>query len=156
MIPFEEETSEQRPAHATHHATATSEEASVEVLACPACAEQNPHAIGVFFRGSRGGRVWCRCGACKSFFDQTPLDAQEEILYAQKTNWGRIDSGKDLNRFKAKMYQSVLSLLTEHCPPPATLMDYGCGYGGFLLESSKRGYDVLGVDILPQAVEHVR
>lgn len=123
---------------------------------CPACAYSCSESTVVSFtQGLRGKKIWRRCPACKSFYSADRFEAQEEVLHTQKTAWGQMDSGKELNRFKVKMYRSVLTLLDEHCPPPATLMDAGCGYGGFLVEASKRGYDVLGMDILPQAVEYV-
>ena len=124
---------------------------------CPACGTNTSCCTGgPFVPGIRSEKVWRWCAACKSFFNPDRYGAQEEVMHTQKTAWGKMDSGKELNRFKVKMYQSVLTLISQHCPPPAILMDTGCGYGGFLLEASKKGYEVLGVDILPEAVEYCR
>jgi SAM-dependent methyltransferase len=93
--------------------------------------------------------------ACKSFFDPDRYEAVKELHHTQKTAWGAIGSGTALNDFKAKMYRAVLALLEQYCPPPAKLVDIGCGYGGFLIEAAKRGYTGLGIDMLPEAVEYV-
>jgi SAM-dependent methyltransferase len=124
---------------------------------CPACAHSCSESTEVLFtQGLRGKKLWRRCYACKSFFDPDRYGAQEEVLHTVKTAWGRMDSGIELNAFKTKMYRFVLHLLEKYCPPHATLLDTGCGYGGFLIQARKRGYDVFGLDILPQAVEYVR
>lgn len=36
------------------------------------------------------------------------------------------------------------------------LLDFGCGFGGFLKEAEAQGWDVYGQDISPKAVSHVR
>jgi 2-polyprenyl-3-methyl-5-hydroxy-6-metoxy-1,4-benzoquinol methylase len=99
--------------------------------------------------------VWRQCLECRSYFDAGCYDEYQEIVHAQHMPWGRIDTGKQLNEYKMRMFRSVLKLLDQHCPPPATLLDVGCSYGGFLVIARKSGYDVSGFDIVPQAVEHV-
>lgn len=48
------------------------------------------------------------------------------------------------------------SLLARHFPPPGLLVEGGIGSGRNLLEFRTLGYEVAGLDIMPQAVEHVR
>lgn len=99
---------------------------------------------------------WARCLACSSYFDSGTYDEEKDVVNAQLADYGQDDSGKQLNQFKRKMYRSVLDLLKHYRPPPATLLDVGCSFGGFLQESQIGGYEVSGVDILPQAIQHVR
>jgi SAM-dependent methyltransferase len=54
------------------------------------------------------------------------------------------------------MYRSVLALLQKYVLPPASLLDVGCGFGGFLREAREAGYSVSGIDIVPEAVDAVR
>jgi SAM-dependent methyltransferase len=46
-------------------------------------------------------------------------------------------------------------LLARHFPPPGLLVEGGIGSGRNLLEFRRLGYEVAGLDIMPQAVEHV-
>src|SRR5262245_29414821 len=46
---------------------------------------------------------------------------------------------------------AILSLLP---PPPARLLDLGCGMGWTSLLFARRGYDVVGVDIAPDKIQY--
>jgi SAM-dependent methyltransferase len=46
---------------------------------------------------------------------------------------------------------AIMSLLP---PPPARLLDVGCGTGWTSIFFAKRGYDVVGVDIAPDMIYH--
>lgn len=139
---------------ADHVRTETSEAGPV---ICPACHSHLSCSTGVqFTQYSRGERVWRRCLLCWSFFDPEKYDPMEEVLHTKTRPWGRPDSGKRLNDFKMRMFRNVLALLLTHCPPPATLLDVGCSYGGFLIEARKAGYRVAGSDIVPEAIEYLR
>lgn len=67
-----------------------------------------------------------------------------------------VESGVLLNEDKAPMFEAVLRLLHHHAQKGCTLLDIGCSYGGFLKRAQKEGYQVRGVDIVPEAVEYVR
>jgi 2-polyprenyl-3-methyl-5-hydroxy-6-metoxy-1,4-benzoquinol methylase len=123
---------------------------------CPACGQYASRSEGVCFnQGRRGQRLWRQCLECYSYFDAGCYDEHQETVHAQHMPWGKIDTGKQLNEYKTRMFRSVLTLLHQHCPPPATLLDVGCSYGGFLVMARKSGYHVSGFDIVPQAVEYV-
>jgi SAM-dependent methyltransferase len=124
---------------------------------CAACGSQRSRGIGMMFdQRSRGSRIWRRCLNCRSFFDAGKYDRKEEVVHTQGRAWGKPNSGKQLNQFKTRMFQNVLHLLRKHSPPPATLLDVGCSYGGFLIEARKAGYQVSGFDIVPEAVKYVQ
>lgn len=50
--------------------------------------------------------------------------------------------------------QRVLSWLEEFVPPPGLIIEGGIGSAGNLLDFQQRGYDVLGLDIMPEAVAY--
>lgn len=123
---------------------------------CPACGKHASRSTGVpFTQGRRGQKIWQQCLECRSFFDSESYDEQQETVHTQHMPWGKVDTGKQLNEYKMRMFRSILALLNQHCPPPAMLLDVGCSYGGFLLEARQSGYQVLGFDIVPQAVEYL-
>jgi SAM-dependent methyltransferase len=50
----------------------------------------------------------------------------------------------------------ITSLLLEHVPPPAHLVEGGIGAGGNLLSWQDQGYQVTGFDLMSEAVERCR
>jgi SAM-dependent methyltransferase len=67
-----------------------------------------------------------------------------------------VESGITLNEEKSPMFEAILRLLSRYAQPRSTLLDIGCSYGGFLQLAQKEGYQVRGLDIVPEAVEYVR
>jgi SAM-dependent methyltransferase len=65
-------------------------------------------------------------------------------------------SGIELNDDKSPLFDAILRVLRDYAPKGSTLLDIGCSYGGFLLRAQKEGYQVRGIDIVPEAVEYVR
>jgi len=122
---------------------------------CPACGEQSSASQNYVFKSARGQTQWVRCSRCSAYFLIERYDFNVEVVHTKKAAWGRVDSGTELNLFKQRMFRSVIKLLSPLCPPPASLLDVGCSYGGFLLEAQKAGYRVYGFDIVPSAIEYV-
>lgn len=52
--------------------------------------------------------------------------------------------------------QLVLRLLSRFAPAPGRLVEGGIGSGRNLVEFQKQGYQVSGLDLMPESVEHVR
>src|SRR6516164_2425848 len=46
------------------------------------------------------------------------------------------------------------AIMTLLPPPPARLLDVGCGTGWTSLFFARRGYEVVGVDIAPDMIHH--
>jgi SAM-dependent methyltransferase len=129
----------------------------MEAVICPACGwRDKAHEVVCLRQGDRGVHQWCRCQHCKSYFFLEYYNLTKEVVHAEKMIEGKEDTGIAVNDFKRPMYLSVLRLLAHHCPPPATLLDVGCSFGGFLLEARKLGYVTYGLDILPRAVAYVQ
>ncbi len=50
--------------------------------------------------------------------------------------------------------RSLLKRIEDGCDSPRrTALDLGCGTGRYSIELAKRGWDVVGVDVVPKAVE---
>ena len=53
--------------------------------------------------------------------------------------------------------RSLLKRIEDGCDSPRrTALDLGCGTGRYSIELAKRGWDVVGVDVVPKAVELAR
>ena len=50
----------------------------------------------------------------------------------------------------------IIDLLRRHFPPPRRLVEVGVGSGGNLAAFQELGYEVGGLDILPESVAHAR
>ena len=69
----------------------------------------------------------------------------DELIELEETYWWHV----------AKR-ELVLDLLKRHAPPPGRLIEGGIGSARNLLEFQSRGYDVAGLDIMPEAVENAQ
>ena len=50
--------------------------------------------------------------------------------------------------------QLAVQCLQQHCPPPGMLLEGGVGSARNLIEFRELGYEVVGVDVMREAVEH--
>src|SRR5687768_9714439 len=56
---------------------------------------------------------------------------------AQQAYWGP---------YSVKVYAEVMDLLLRYAPPPAWILDAGCGAGAFGTKLVAKGYEYVGVD----------
>ena len=110
----------------------------------------------IVLRTPRGDQAWKRCPGCRSFFAAERYNPEEEVEHTRTRPWGMVESGILLNEDKAPLFEAILRRLRDHVPKGCTLLDIGCSYGGFLERAQKEGYQVRGIDIVPEAVEYVR
>jgi SAM-dependent methyltransferase len=125
---------------------------------CPVCAmgldtESLPRTV---LYTPRGPQTWAKCSGCKSFFALEPYDAEGEVQHTRTRPWGINESGIALNYDKAPMFDAILRALRRFATPGCSLLDIGCSYGGFLERARDEGYRVMGMDIVTEAIEHVR
>lgn len=125
---------------------------------CPVCGiELNIGSFPVVdLMTVRGNQQWARCPRCRSFFAMVSYNLEEETVHIRARPYGAMESGIALNDEKSPMYEAILRLLRRFARPGSTLLDIGCSYGGFLRRAQEEGYEVRGIDILPEAVEYVR
>ena len=125
---------------------------------CPVCGtELDTGSLATMVLNTlRGNQTWARCPGCQSFFAAEPYDPEQEVEHTRTRPWGMVESGNALNDYKGLMFEAVLGILHLYAPQGSTLLDVGCSYGGFLQRAQKEGYQVRGIDIVPEAVEYVR
>jgi 2-polyprenyl-3-methyl-5-hydroxy-6-metoxy-1,4-benzoquinol methylase len=91
--------------------------------------------------------VIVRCRACTGHFIAGTLsDSSHDAFIA------RI---KDLQNTDGLSYDSRLDTI-EPYRQLNRLLDFGCGFGGFLQAAATKGWNVYGQDVSPQAVAYVR
>lgn len=125
---------------------------------CPVCGiELDAASLPlIHLRTPRGDKVWAKCSGCRSFFMTERYNPEMEIEHTLTRPWGAPESGKALNEHKDLLFESVLRALRRYARQGSTLLDIGCSYGGFLRRAQREGYQVRGMDIVPEAVEYVR
>jgi SAM-dependent methyltransferase len=69
----------------------------------------------------------------------------DELITIEQTYWWHI----------AKQ-ELLLKVLQRFCPAPARVVEGGVGGGNNLLTLRRLGYEVSGLDIMPEAIEHCR
>jgi SAM-dependent methyltransferase len=124
---------------------------------CPACARRRRDTERVWqVETPRGTNPWTRCSHCTAYFLISSYDLDAEVAHTETLPWGQLQAGLDLNVFKHRMFTAVLRRLADYHPPPASILDVGCSFGGFGIEATRAGYEVYGMDITPAAVEYVK
>lgn len=56
--------------------------------------------------------------------------------------------------FQTAIRQELTRNITPRVPPPAVVLDVGCGNGDFLMAATEVGYTALGIDVATAAVIH--
>ena len=125
---------------------------------CPACGAPSAGASRAWrFVNARGETNWLQCNGCSSYFMDRDYHVDTEVEHTRNMTWGDTEQGAQLNQFKQRMYRSVLHQISRYQEPEGKkLLDVGCAYGGFMTAARSAGFDVLGFDIVPEAVEHVQ
>lgn len=93
----------------------------------------------------------CRCGDCGFIFSRNIPSAQSLIDY-YSNNYDRTSY---LSPITIKRYNEILDRF-EGYKKTGKLLDIGAGYGFFLEIARQRGWDVYGVELTDEAVDHCR
>ncbi len=116
-------------------------------LSCPACGRPSPELLTplvVQVPGLRlDGRI-LECPACTHRFFPT---TDEEQLAIEGCYDAEYSGFREDPYFLRVIDEEVRSTLLPRKPPPARVLDVGCGNGAFLDAAARAGYEVEGVDI---------
>ncbi len=115
------------------------------VVGCP-CGAMVP-AVEVFHTPTRR---YVRCPTCDLVF-LYPRPTRESVegyfREAYDGDYGAVEASED----RQPVYQSVLKHLSLYRSPPGSILDVGCGDGGFLLLCRQGGWNCSGVELSKQA-----
>ena len=122
--------------------------ATLEVTACEACGGDE------FEHGVYGWLTRCRdCGHI--FYPQLPVASAEEVYtedyFLQDEYCDYASQGATLG----KNFQRYLKRMAKYGARSGRLFEVGCAYGFFLKEAAA-AFDVAGIDVTPEAIEHAR
>ena len=113
---------------------------------CPICGGR---PVGPSFpyatRFNSGHFGYLKCGKCNSVFvEPVPDESTFSRMYAKLVYHDRhYDGSADAEHFE---YSESVKLLIQHIEPGATVLDYGCGTGGFLKALKSQGFVPVGVE----------
>lgn len=127
-----------------------------QILHCPACAWQGPCANVATFPGSQGDYELFKCCRCGLIFVH-PMPQLQEHFHGEDS--GRVQQWEvreDVMQTRLAYSRHLINELSQHVRPPASLLDFGCGYGEFLQAAIDKGYCAYGVDVSRSCVEYIR
>lgn len=81
------------------------------------------------------------CGACGTTFVH-PRPGPETLLRMYPTTY----QGEDAPSLDSDAAAAEVELLARHLPPPARVLDFGCGQGTFVARARARGFAADGVE----------
>lgn len=129
---------------------------------CPICSLRNGRAL---YRTER--KTYLACPACgivrMAYFEArgNPYSDRSYFFEEYKAQYGRtyIEDIPSIRNAAAKRLAIIESLLANTYPAGHVgqgLLDVGCAYGAFVAEAQSRGWNAVGTDVAPDAIEYVK
>jgi 2-polyprenyl-3-methyl-5-hydroxy-6-metoxy-1,4-benzoquinol methylase len=118
--------------------------------ACALCEQRETRLLVV----RKGFRV-VRCTSCGLVYvsPRPRQQGQIDALYTNRTYSERqVSHVASAGRMREARWR--LARVERHAPERGRLLDVGCSAGSFLLAARARGWQVRGIDVSPDAVEH--
>ena len=80
--------------------------------------------------------------------------AEQEQSYSERGDiWGNFDKTHPRYNLYQQYNKVIISMIPDHV---FSVIDIGCGYGGLVKELIECGYNVMGVDSSPSAIEQAK
>jgi glycosyltransferase involved in cell wall biosynthesis/GT2 family glycosyltransferase/ADP-heptose:LPS heptosyltransferase len=124
-----------------------------EIISCPFCQSTEANK----FR-SRGDIV--ECGKCKIIYLRTRLKREAMAIlyqsYADGESHMALPQTDEQIKKSALRREYFMQELIELIKPQGTLLDIGCGWGGFLTNAQEKGYQARGIEITKKCLEFAK
>lgn len=129
---------------------------------CPACGHRNGEAL---YRAERKTYLACPvCGLVRmAFFEarENPYEERSYFFEEYKAQYGRtyIEDIPSIRAAAAKrlaIIERLLASIDAAGHDGQSVLDVGCAYGAFVAEAQTRGWNAVGSDLAPDAVEYVK
>lgn len=124
---------------------------------CPVCKSKENR-----YHYRSGYRSYAACVECGTWYMENlghaRMSYDEDYFFSSYARqYGRtyLDDFDHIKGLAGPRLDAVEEVLAPR-PARPRLLDFGCAYGPFLAAAAERGFDVLGVDVSPGAVAHVR
>lgn len=119
-------------------------------MQCIICEAENFKEVSPKVRDSDEYKVVkCQnCGLLQLF--PMPSDEEEKEFYNQNLQSKNIGEPEDLESIKENSWPDTIrrvKMVSGYLPRSSSILDIGSGYGFFLKEMEKRGYDVTGIEV---------
>jgi SAM-dependent methyltransferase len=124
---------------------------TMPLAACPACHSKASRVIAI------GADTLKKCRDCGLVY--APVYADPDDIYVEGYHSGGVGTfGVDVTHpewgeFLEFVGEKRMAMLAEFCPTPGRILDVGCGPGHFLASAKSRGWEAVGVELVPSAVE---
>ena len=128
------------------------------IAKCSACGRLNVGNMQYILSSSRGReKEWIHCSNCKAFSCADPFEVIREVTHATSTSYGEKETGLINAAFIQRLYRNIIKLIKKYrLPKQNRWLDVGCSFGGLMVMAKPEGFELTGVDILPQAVDYIR
>jgi SAM-dependent methyltransferase len=124
---------------------------TIPMLACPACHSTSARTIAI------GADMLRQCTACQLPYAPEYVDPAE--IYVEGYHSGGVGNfGVDLSDpgwggFLNFVGDRRIDILESVVRPPGRIVDVGCGPGHTLAAAKRRGWDTVGVELVPSAAQ---
>lgn len=122
----------------------------MEVIDCPFCGESKSFPFH-----PEGSFQMVRCPSCQFIFLNPRPTSDSLFRFYQKYLPEEESSVESWERMMEAVFRRAANLLQQH-RREGRLLDVGTGFGFFLSEMKKRGWDVTGVEISNKAMDYAR
>jgi 2-polyprenyl-3-methyl-5-hydroxy-6-metoxy-1,4-benzoquinol methylase len=111
--------------------------------------------VAVFTQKHRKNTPWYKCQNCQTYFTPPYEKPEEETAHSRKFAYGNMHSGIEIGNSKQKLFGKILKIIDQKLKGTGKILDHGSAYGAFSFMAKKKGYDVMAMDILPEAIEYI-